>query len=68
MTVLMLLELQVDELEDAKETPEEKAFNFVCAMFENPQAVLKGARHMVRSSNKPIFWNLKPDLLLQSFS
>ncbi|XP_018470699.1 transcription elongation factor SPT6 homolog isoform X1 [Raphanus sativus] len=40
------LEKLVDELEDAKETPEEKAFNFVCAMFENPQAVLKGARHM----------------------
>lgn len=49
MTILMLLELQVDELEDAKETPEEMALNFVCAMFENPQAVLKGARHMVRS-------------------
>ncbi|CAN8238192.1 unnamed protein product [Cochlearia groenlandica] len=40
------LEKLVDELEDAKETPEEMALNFVCAMFENPQAVLKGARHM----------------------
>ncbi|XP_048603156.1 transcription elongation factor SPT6 homolog isoform X3 [Brassica napus] len=40
------LEKLVDELEDAKETPEEKALNFVCAMFENPQAVLRGARHM----------------------
>lgn len=52
MTILTLLELQVDELEDAKETPEEMAMNFVCAMFENPQAVLKGARHMVCSAIK----------------
>lgn len=37
----------MDELEDAKETPEEMASDFTCAMFENPQAVLKGARHMV---------------------
>ena len=37
----------MDELEDAKETPEEMASNFTCAMFETPQAVLKGARHMV---------------------
>ena len=37
----------MDELEDAKETPEEMASNFTCAMFEIPQAVLKGARHMV---------------------
>ena len=64
----MLLELQVDELEDAKETPEEKALNFVCAMFENPQAVLRGARHMVRSANKPILRTLKLDLLLQKIS
>lgn len=34
-------------MEDAKETPEEMASNFTCAMFETPQAVLKGARHMV---------------------
>ncbi|CAI0381319.1 unnamed protein product [Linum tenue] len=33
-------------LEDPKETPEEMASNFTCAMFETPQAVLKGARHM----------------------
>eukprot|EP00257_Ricinus_communis_P019165 XP_015578078.1 transcription elongation factor SPT6 homolog [Ricinus communis] len=33
-------------LENAKETPEEMASNFTCAMFETPQAVLKGARHM----------------------
>lgn len=37
----------MDELEDAKETPEEMASNFTCAMFDTPQAVLKGARHMV---------------------
>lgn len=35
-------------MEDARETPEEMASNFTCAMFETPQAVLKGARHMVR--------------------
>ncbi|KAB2010238.1 hypothetical protein ES319_D10G224600v1 [Gossypium barbadense] len=40
------LEKMDDELEDAKETPEEIASNFTCAMFETPQAVLKGARHM----------------------
>lgn len=37
----------MDELEDAKETPEEIAANFTCAMFETAQDVLKGARHMV---------------------
>ncbi|GKV32699.1 hypothetical protein SLEP1_g41286 [Rubroshorea leprosula] len=42
---LMLVKMG-DELEDAKETPEEMASNFTCAMFESPQAVLKGARHM----------------------
>lgn len=36
-----------DELEDGKETPEEIATNFTCALFETPQDVLKGARHMV---------------------
>ena len=36
-----------DEFEDAKETPEEIAANFTCALFETPQDVLKGARHMV---------------------
>ncbi|WCJ28699.1 hypothetical protein M5689_010381 [Euphorbia peplus] len=34
------------DLENAKETPEDMASNFTCAMFENAQAVLKGARHM----------------------
>lgn len=36
----------VEEPEDPKETPEEVASNFICAMFDSPQAVLKGARHM----------------------
>ncbi|TYH14363.1 hypothetical protein ES288_A06G214100v1 [Gossypium darwinii] len=43
---LSLEKLPVDELEDPKETPEEMASNFTCAMFETPQSVLKGARHM----------------------
>lgn len=40
----------MDEPEDAKETPEEMALNFPCAMpmFATPQKVLRGARHMVR--------------------
>ncbi|XP_011041352.1 PREDICTED: transcription elongation factor SPT6-like isoform X3 [Populus euphratica] len=42
---LSLLKME-DELQDAKETPEEMASNFTCAMFESPQTVLKGARHM----------------------
>lgn len=37
----------LDELEDAKDAPEVTASNFTCAMFESPEAVLKGARHMV---------------------
>ncbi|XWS65424.1 hypothetical protein CRYUN_Cryun05aG0111600 [Craigia yunnanensis] len=40
------LEKLGNELEDAKETQEEMASNFTCAMFETPQAVLKGARYM----------------------
>ncbi|OAY44576.1 transcription elongation factor SPT6 homolog isoform X1 [Manihot esculenta] len=40
------LEKMGEILENAKETPEEMASNFTCAMFETPQAVLKGARHM----------------------
>ncbi|MCL7022301.1 hypothetical protein MKW94_013072, partial [Papaver nudicaule] len=43
---LTLEKMRLDELEDAKETPEEIASNFTCAMFENPPAVLRGARHM----------------------
>ncbi|CAM0913303.1 unnamed protein product [Alopecurus aequalis] len=37
---------EADELESGKESPEEVAANFTCAMFETPQDVLKGARHM----------------------
>ncbi|CAH8361096.1 unnamed protein product [Eruca vesicaria subsp. sativa] len=43
---LSLEEILVDEMEDAKETPEETALSYVCAMFGDSQAVLKGARHM----------------------
>lgn len=43
---ISLEKMRMDELEDAKETPEEMASNFTCVMFETPQAVLKGARHM----------------------
>ncbi|XP_010473556.1 PREDICTED: LOW QUALITY PROTEIN: transcription elongation factor SPT6-like [Camelina sativa] len=43
---LSLEKVLVEDLEDAKETPEEMALNYVCAMFEDPQAVLKGARHV----------------------
>ncbi|RDX68890.1 Transcription elongation factor SPT6-like protein, partial [Mucuna pruriens] len=41
---LSLVELQ--ELEDPKETPEEMASNFTCAMYDTPEEVLKCARHM----------------------
>ncbi|XP_072996636.1 transcription elongation factor SPT6-like [Typha latifolia] len=43
---ITLTKISVDELQDPKETPEEVAANFTCAMFETPQDVLKGARHM----------------------
>ncbi|KAK3010331.1 hypothetical protein RJ639_013024 [Escallonia herrerae] len=43
---ISLEKMRMDELEDAKETPEEMASNFTCAMFETAHAVLKGARHM----------------------
>lgn len=36
-----------EALEDIKETPEEIALNYKCAMFNTPEDVLKGARHMV---------------------
>ncbi|MQL71470.1 hypothetical protein Taro_003793, partial [Colocasia esculenta] len=53
---LALEKMRLDELEDAKETPDEVAANFTCAMFETPQDVLKGARHMaaVEISCEPI--------------
>ncbi|XP_023644551.1 transcription elongation factor SPT6-like [Capsella rubella] len=42
-----LKKLLVGETEVAKETsPEEMALNYVSAMFEHPQAVLTGARHV----------------------
>lgn len=48
----------MDELEDPKETPEEMASNFTCAMFETPQAVLKGARHMVKLLLNCLSWHV----------
>nr|GEV00404.1 global transcription factor group B1 [Tanacetum cinerariifolium] len=44
--LISLEKMRTEELEDAKETPEEVASRFTCAMFETPQAVLSGARHM----------------------
>ncbi|PWA86407.1 global transcription factor group B1 [Artemisia annua] len=41
-----LEKMRTEELEDAKETPEEVASRFTCVTFENSQAVLSGARHM----------------------
>ena len=38
---------ETDELESHKDSPEEVAANFTCAMFDTPQVVLRGARHMV---------------------
>ncbi|KAL1212232.1 Transcription elongation factor SPT6-like [Cardamine amara subsp. amara] len=43
---LSLEKLLVDEVEDAKETPEDMALNYVCALFQEHQAVLRGARHV----------------------
>ncbi|PIN05963.1 hypothetical protein CDL12_21510 [Handroanthus impetiginosus] len=43
---ISLEKMRMDELEDAKETPEEMASTFTCAMFDTPQDVLKGARYM----------------------
>ncbi|KAG8391086.1 hypothetical protein BUALT_Bualt01G0151200 [Buddleja alternifolia] len=38
--------MRMDEMEDAKETPEEMASAFTCATYNPPQDVLEGARHM----------------------
>ncbi|CAJ2671817.1 unnamed protein product [Trifolium pratense] len=43
---LCLSVVQLQELEDPKETPEEVASNFTCAMYNTPEEVLKCARHM----------------------
>ncbi|EEE64215.1 transcription elongation factor SPT6 homolog isoform X2 [Oryza sativa Japonica Group] len=37
---------EAGELDSGKDSPEEVAANFTCAMFETPQDVLRGARHM----------------------
>uniref|UniRef100_A0ACD5ZST6 Uncharacterized protein n=1 Tax=Avena sativa TaxID=4498 RepID=A0ACD5ZST6_AVESA len=44
LTLTMIPE--ADELEGGKDSPEDVALNFICAMFETPQDVLRGARHM----------------------
>ncbi|KAJ1404514.1 YqgF/RNase H-like domain [Sesbania bispinosa] len=43
---LCLSLVELHELEDPKETPEEMASNFTCAMYNTPEEVLKCARHM----------------------
>ncbi|OIW03224.1 hypothetical protein TanjilG_13018 [Lupinus angustifolius] len=43
---ICLSEVKVPELVDPKETPEEMASNFTCAMYNTPEEVLKCARHM----------------------
>ncbi|XP_020220029.1 transcription elongation factor SPT6 homolog [Cajanus cajan] len=43
---LCLSVVKLQELEDPKETPEEMASNFTCAMYGTPEEVLKCARHM----------------------
>ncbi|XP_027352653.1 transcription elongation factor SPT6 homolog isoform X1 [Abrus precatorius] len=43
---LCLSLVELHELEDPKETPEEMASNFTCAMYDTPEEVLKCARHM----------------------
>ncbi|KAM0888787.1 hypothetical protein ACQ4PT_028125 [Festuca glaucescens] len=40
------VEVEADELDSGKDSPEDVAANFTCAMFETPQDVLRGARHM----------------------
>jgi transcription elongation factor SPT6 len=40
---------EAEELDSGKDSPEDVAANFKCAMFETPQDVLRGARHMVRN-------------------
>ncbi|KAL6610566.1 hypothetical protein ACP70R_040535 [Stipagrostis hirtigluma subsp. patula] len=37
---------EAGELDSGKDSPDEVAANFTCAMFETPQDVLRGARHM----------------------
>ncbi|KAI5427448.1 Transcription elongation factor spt6, variant 2 [Lathyrus oleraceus] len=44
---LCLSVVKLHEFIDPKETPEEVASNFTCAMYDTPEEVLKCARHMV---------------------
>ncbi|RVW76552.1 Transcription elongation factor SPT6-like [Vitis vinifera] len=52
-----LVNVRREDLEDLKESPEEIASTFTGPVFETPQAVLKGARHMaaVEISSEPCF-------------
>ncbi|RVW76556.1 Transcription elongation factor SPT6-like [Vitis vinifera] len=52
-----LVNVRREDLEDLKESPEEIASTFTGPLFETPQAVLKGARHMaaVEISSEPCF-------------
>ncbi|CAH8391268.1 unnamed protein product [Eruca vesicaria subsp. sativa] len=68
MTVLMLPELQVDELKVAKATPKEKALNFVCAMFKNPQAVLQDSWHMKVEEKKRLQVTLQSACQLHEYA
>lgn len=45
--VMHLFIQRMNELEDAQETPDDAASKLTCQLFTNPEAVLKGARHMV---------------------
>lgn len=45
--ILVYQFVQRDELENAAEAPEVVASRFTCPVFDTPQAVLAGARHMV---------------------
>ncbi|KAD6119651.1 hypothetical protein E3N88_10922 [Mikania micrantha] len=54
--LLLSLEKMRDEPETASEGPNDVASRFTCPMFDNPQAVLAGARHMasVEISSEPL--------------
>ncbi|KAJ0742822.1 putative tex-like protein, HTH domain superfamily [Helianthus annuus] len=54
--LLISLEQMRDEPQNADEAPEDVASRFTCPMFDNPQAVLAGARHMasVEISSEPL--------------
>ncbi|RHN47584.1 putative transcription elongation factor Spt6, Spt6 acidic domain-containing protein [Medicago truncatula] len=55
---LCLSLVQLQELEDPKETPEEVASNFTCAMYDTLEEALKCARHMPLSKFEDAQWLL----------